>query len=74
MKLPTIVAYAIAACLSVSSPLGAEDGGKTVDLKVGDKAPVFMEHDDQGKIWNVEDYLGKKIIVVYFFPAAMTGG
>ncbi len=73
MKLPTLAAYAACACLAVSSPVGAQEK-EPVDLKVGDKAPVFMEHDDQGKIWNVEDHLGKKIIVVFFFPAAMTGG
>ena len=73
MKLPTLAACAVAASLAVSAPLGAQEN-KSVNLKVGDKAPVFMEHDDQGKIWNAEDYLGKKIIVVFFYPAAMTGG
>jgi thioredoxin-dependent peroxiredoxin len=43
-------------------------------LQVGDIAPVFSGTADDGSNWNVEDYLGKKIIVVYFYPAAMTGG
>lgn len=44
------------------------------ELKVGDKAPAFKTLADDGTTWNAKDYLGKKIIVVYFYPAAMTGG
>jgi peroxiredoxin Q/BCP len=43
-------------------------------LKVGDKSPQFSAKDDSNKSWNSKDYLGDKIIVVYFYPAAMTGG
>ena len=45
-----------------------------VDLKVGDAAPKFEASDDTGKAWKSEDHVGKKILVVYFFPAAFTGG
>ena len=44
------------------------------ELNVGDKAPEFKTLADDGSIWNINDYLGKKNIVVYFYPAAMTGG
>lgn len=44
------------------------------ELKVGDKAPEFKTLADDGSTWQVKDYLGKKFIVVYFYPAAMTGG
>jgi len=47
---------------------------KPVDLKVGDAAPVFEATDDQGKAWKSADHVGKKAVVVYFFPAAFTGG
>jgi peroxiredoxin Q/BCP len=43
-------------------------------LSVGDKAPAFNALSDNGSSWNVNDYIGKKYIVVYFYPAAMTGG
>lgn len=49
-------------------------GGEKVDLKVGDKAPAFQAKDDQGNDWKSKDHVGKKIVVVYFFPAALTGG
>lgn len=43
-------------------------------LSVGDKAPVFKTLADDGSSWDITQYLGKKNIVVYFYPAAMTGG
>lgn len=43
-------------------------------LKVGDKVPGFKTLADDGSIWDVKNYLGKKHIVVYFYPAAMTSG
>lgn len=45
-----------------------------VELKVGDKAPVFEAVDDAGKAWKSSDHVGKKALVVFFYPAAFTGG
>jgi peroxiredoxin Q/BCP len=47
---------------------------KKAGVNVGDQAPKFEATDDQGKTWKSEDHVGKHIVVVYFFPAAMTGG
>jgi peroxiredoxin Q/BCP len=44
------------------------------ELNKGDKAPSFEATDDQGKTWKSSDYVGKKVIVVYFYPADFTGG
>lgn len=43
-------------------------------LKEGDKAPLFSAKTDVNTTWNLADHLGKKNVVVYFYPAAMTGG
>ena len=43
-------------------------------LNVGDKASAFSTLDDQGKQWKSGDLVGSKHLVVYFYPAAMTGG
>ncbi|HSO85295.1 MAG TPA: peroxiredoxin [Draconibacterium sp.] len=43
-------------------------------LSVGDKAPAFTAVADDGNSWDLNSYIGKKYIVIYFFPAAMTGG
>jgi peroxiredoxin Q/BCP len=44
------------------------------DLKVGDQAPDFSALDENGREWKSTDVVGKKIVVVYFYPADMTGG
>jgi peroxiredoxin Q/BCP len=53
----------------------AEDAkAEAVELKVGDPAPEFTVKDDTGKDWKSSDHFGKKLVVVYFYPADMTGG
>lgn len=44
------------------------------ELKVGDKAPEIQTVTDDGSTFDLKNYLGKKYVVVYFYPAAMTGG
>jgi peroxiredoxin Q/BCP len=66
---------ALFVCLAVylaGRAVPAED--KKVDLKVGDPAPTFEATDDQGNAWKSSDHVGKKVIVVYFYPADLTGG
>lgn len=47
----------------------------TAALDVGSElTEAFAANDDTGEIWSSSEYLGKKNIVVYFYPAAMTGG
>ena len=43
-------------------------------IKIGDKAPVFKALADDGSTWDISKFLGKKYVVVYFYPAALTGG
>ena len=42
-------------------------------LKEGDKAPNFKGVDQNGKIHNLKDYAGKKL-VIYFYPKDDTPG
>ena len=72
MKLRLFVALAAAAALLVTGA-GRTDDAK-VNLKVGDKAPSFEGTNEQGKALKSSDHVGKKIVVLYFFPAAFTGG
>ena len=44
------------------------------ELMVGSVAPEFECKGDDGKVWKSSDHYGQKIVVVYFYPAAMTGG
>lgn len=43
-------------------------------VKTGDKAPAIEAMDQDGNAWSLEKRLGGKHLVVYFYPAAMTGG
>ncbi|HET6569387.1 MAG TPA: peroxiredoxin [Rhodothermales bacterium] len=45
-----------------------------VSLKIGDEAPAFQAVADNGQLWRSADHVGDKLLVVYFYPAAMTGG
>ena len=63
-----MVAFSAAALFSA----GAK--AESVTVAVGDKAPTFEVYDDQGKPWKSSEHFGKKIVVVYFYPADMTGG
>lgn len=44
-----------------------------MELKVGDKAPLFESKDQQGNTVKLEDYKGKKVIL-YFYPKDNTKG
>jgi len=54
--------------------LAATSAQDAKTLKAGDKAPLFTAIDDNSQQWNLKDYIGKKNIVIFFYPAAMTGG
>ncbi|HLJ96095.1 MAG TPA: peroxiredoxin [Gemmataceae bacterium] len=68
MKALAILALAVVLCAAPWAV--AEDK----PLNVGDPAPVFQSTDDQGKAWKSSDHVGKKVVVIYFYPADMTGG
>ena len=63
--------------LTFSSTLaqtGEPSDGKTdMPPTVGDPAPEFEAMTDQGEMWRSSDHEGG-LLVVFFFPAAMTGG
>jgi peroxiredoxin Q/BCP len=70
--LHTLLAATLGVCLMAVITTAADE--TPAQLKVGDKAPAFTLKDDQGNDWKSEDHYGKKIVVVYFYPADMTGG
>jgi len=61
----SIVTFLLAGFLTANSQQG---------IQVGDKAPMFKAKADNGSTWDLKKFLGEKYIVVYFYPAAMTGG
>lgn len=37
-------------------------------IQIGDQIPEFSLPDQDGNIFNIKDYLGKKNLVIYFYP------
>lgn len=44
------------------------------EVKEGTKIAAFNANDDKGLLWTSEESFSKDFLVVYFYPAAMTGG
>jgi peroxiredoxin Q/BCP len=59
----------LAACGSTPA---ADD--KKVDLQVGDVAPAFESRTDSDSTWSSADAVGKRWVVVYFYPGDFTPG
>ena len=64
----------LAALSGMAGAAMATDDDKQVNLQVGDTAPAFQSIDDQDLTWKSSDHLGKKYIVVYFYPGDFTPG
>jgi thioredoxin-dependent peroxiredoxin len=63
---------ALLAVLALISPLV---GAESKNVKIGDTIGGFNANTDQGGLWRLSDHLAKDgFLVVYFYPAAMTGG
>ena len=45
-----------------------------VTLKIGNAAPAFTLRDQNGNKVSLKDFKGKKNVVLYFYPKAMTPG
>ena len=43
-------------------------------IKVGDKVPTFILKDQNGNDFNIENYIGKQNLVIYFYPKDDTPG
>ncbi len=68
MRILLCLGFALLACVGMAE----EKPGVVVN--VGDKAPMFEAMDDQGKVWKSAEHIGRKVLVVYFYPADLTGG
>ena len=44
------------------------------ELKIGDDAPDFEMIGSDGKTYRLADFVGKRAIVMAWFPKAFTGG
>ena len=65
-----VTAIVLSAMLRISTG----DAQENVNLEVGAPAPSFEAIDQDGRPWKSSDVIGKKLLAVYFYPAAHTGG
>lgn len=70
--------WGVALCASFSLALfsGAATAQQADEpgLDVGELAPEFEAVADNGEVWRSSEARDGKLLVVYFYPAAMTGG
>ena len=53
---------------------GDEDVAKSIQLEPGDAAPGFSLPGSDGKTHTLAEHLGKRAVVIAWFPKAFTGG
>jgi peroxiredoxin Q/BCP len=72
MKTRLLQVIPVLASALVSLSLHAAD--TSAMPKAGDKAPLIAGKDQDGKPWNLADDLGKKVVLLYFYPKDDTPG
>jgi peroxiredoxin Q/BCP len=65
---PSVFFFAAFAAAALCLPSAAETP------KVGDKAPLFEGKDQDGKTFKLADEIGKKVVLLYFYPKDDTPG
>jgi hypothetical protein len=50
------------------------DGGKRIELKRGDAAPLFELPGSDGRTYRLADMIGRHAVVIAWFPKAFTAG
>jgi peroxiredoxin Q/BCP len=70
MKLHAIIALAVGLVAGMS----ASAADAPAMPKVGDKAPLIEGKDQDGKDWKLSEAVGKKIVLLYFYPKDDTPG
>lgn len=78
MRIHKAILTALLACGFAVSTYAAEEAKEKTEkdhkIAAGDKARDFEATTDQNEKWKLSDHLGKDVIVLYFYPADMTGG
>ena len=69
-----ILAVSVMTAILIATVSGEEAVTTPDTLKVGMIAPDFTLKDEEGTERNLRDYLGKKNVVLAFYPKDFTGG
>lgn len=63
-----------AGALGVASCGYSEEGETMAKLEIGAPAPPFSLPGSDGNTYSLEEYIGKRAVVIAWFPKAFTGG
>lgn len=72
--LRTLAISAAAAAVGLANAARTGKDPSRVDLKPGDKAPDFSLPGSDGRTYQLRDFIGKRPLVMAWFPKAFTGG
>src|SRR5580698_3027272 len=73
MKTSSLRAFSLTA-LALLAGIGLALAEDTKTPAVGDTAPLVSGKDQDGKTWNLADDIGKKVVLLYFYPKDNTPG
>jgi peroxiredoxin Q/BCP len=68
------LALVVGSNASAGGVKGKDKKKAVTKVQVGDTAPAFESVDESGNPFKSSDIVGKKIVVLYFYPADFTGG
>ena len=66
--------WIFASFVLVAAVLTSQAAEPSKTPKVGDKAPLIEGKDQDGKEWKLADVVGKKVVLLYFYPKDDTPG
>jgi peroxiredoxin Q/BCP len=72
MRVKSLFKMCLATALSVAGTTGLAQA--PAELKVGDMAPAFSAPGSDGKTHTLAESIGKRAVVLAWFPKAFTGG
>ena len=72
MKTHSIRTAIVLASICAAVSIARAEAGKTP--QVGDEAPRIQGVDQDGKTWKLDQVIGKKVVLLYFYPKDDTPG
>jgi hypothetical protein len=72
--LRTMVVTTAAAVTGALNVAMRRDGGRRIELKPGDAAPLFELPGSDGRTYRLADMIGRHAVVIAWFPRAFTVG
>ena len=69
-----LTAWILTVCSSIPAADEPKPANPVAGPAVGELFPAFESTDDKGLPWKSSNHVGKKVLVLYFYPGDFTGG